>query len=233
MSSHLNALVFARADRLTLPVPPSFRDSPWMTLDSEPFISAYSFQTPRFSPSAMPSSRGWAPSHKWIPAIVKPPLPLLTIPTPPLRHVPVRGDGRCLFRAIAKNLAKLDGRSLSEHMERQDADYLRNRAWTAICKTRRTEFERRHVIEGSMTSYCAASRNPTFYGGEPEMLALADELKMPIAVYLRTDRGRYRNIVTYGEEYKAKLRKAKPSIRDPSIRILYVNGNHYDALFPK
>lgn len=156
--------------------------------------------------------------------------PPLALHPPPLRHVPVRGDGRCLFRAIAKNLARADGRRLSEQLERADADYLRNLAWTAICKRRRQEFVKRHVIEGNIASYCAISRNPTFYAGEPELLALADELKKTICVYLRVEGGQLRNIMTYGEQYKPKV---KPKNGDGSIRLLYVNGNHYDALLTR
>lgn len=150
-----------------------------------------------------------------------------------MTHVRVRGDGRCLFRAIAKGLAFLNGKELGEGHERADADYLRKVAWNVICKQRRSEFERRNIVEGSLTSYCAASRHPTFYGGEPELFALADELRIPIAVYLRANDGRLQNIVTYGEEYYQKLQKLNPKVKNPAIRLLYVNGNHYDALIPK
>lgn len=148
--------------------------------------------------------------------------------TPPLRVVPVRGDGRCLYRAIAKNLASSDGRRLSENLERADADALRDIAWREICVERRREFRSRQVIEGSLSAYCANMRNPRFYAGEAEMLALADVLKRPIMVYLRTAQGQLRNIVTYGEEYG----KGKRSTRR-TIRVLYINGNHYDALLPR
>lgn len=144
---------------------------------------------------------------------------------PPLRRVPVRGDGRCLYRAIAKNLAHTEGRPLSDNLERKDADALRNIAWKCICVDRTKEFISRHVIEGSITSYCSQMRNPTFYGGEAEMLALSDFLKRPIMVYLQ-DRGHLRNIATYGDKYN----KSSKSHREKPIRLLYVNGNHYDAL---
>lgn len=164
-----------------------------------------------------------------------PPAVALPAPPPPpssssnLRVVRVRGDGRCLFRAIAKNLAAADARVLPENLEREDADALRAFAWKAICVNRRNEFVKRHVIEGSIDSYCAQSRNPTFYGGEAELLALADVLKRPIRVFLRTDTG-LRNIMTYGEAYAKKTRVKKG---DGAIRLLYVNGNHYDAILPR
>lgn len=46
-----------------------------------------------------------------------------------LRRVSVKGDGRCLFRAIAKCLAQNEGRSLPEHLEVADADALRREAY--------------------------------------------------------------------------------------------------------
>ena len=155
-------------------------------------------------------------------------------PTPAsLRVVTVRGDGRCLYRAIAKNLASLEGRKLSERLERADADALRNIAWKAICIDRSKEFVANHVIEGSLSAYCAQMRNPAFYGGEAEMLALSDVLKQPIKVYLKADRGQLRNIVTYGERYISKRKAASRGKRDHVIRVLYMNGNHYDALLPR
>lgn len=144
-----------------------------------------------------------------------------------LRQVSVKGDGRCLFRAIAKNLAKFDNRQLPEHLERADADFLRKLAWTSICKKRREEFVKKHIIEGNITSYCAVSNKPSFYAGEPELLALADELKIPISVYLKVDGGQIRNIATYGQQY------SKSRSNNQSVRLLYVNGNHYDALLSR
>lgn len=157
-------------------------------------------------------------------------------PSPPsLRIVPVRGDGRCLYRAIAKNLANRDGRRLSENLERADADALRNIAWRAICVDRSKEFIAKHVIEGKFSTYCAQMRSPSFYGGEPEMLALADVLKIPIKVYLLLDRGQLKNIVTYGEQYASKKKRSsrRKASSSGAIRLLYANGNHYDALLPR
>lgn len=146
-----------------------------------------------------------------------------------LRVVQVRGDGRCLYRAIAKGLASSEGRRLSENLERADADALRSMAWKSICVDRVKEFASKQVIEGSLTLYCRQMRAPTFYAGEAEMLALADILKIPIKVYLDLG-GELKNIVTYGEKYgKRKDRTAK----DTAVRVLYANGNHYDALIPR
>lgn len=146
-----------------------------------------------------------------------------------LRVVHVRGDGRCLYRAIAKGLASSEGRRLSENLERADADALRNMAWKAICVDRTKEFASKNVIEGSLTTYCRQMRAPTFYGGEAEMLALADELKVPIRVYLDLG-GELKNIVTYGKKYG---KKSSRTGRDVDVRVLYANGNHYDVLLPR
>lgn len=161
---------------------------------------------------------------------------LASIPAPPIipralqisssvRIVQVRGDGRCLYRAIAKNLAALENRRLPEHLERADADALRNMAWRAICVDRASEFERKHVVEGSLSAYCRAMRAPTFYAGEAEMLALADVLRVPIRVFIDVGRGNLKNVVTYGDKY-AKGRSS-------GVRVLFVNGNHYNAILPR
>lgn len=146
-----------------------------------------------------------------------------------LKRVVVRGDGRCLFRAIAKNLANADDRKLPEYLELADADALRNVAWESICHRRRNEFIARNIIEGNITHYCTISRNPSYFAGEPELFALADELRRPIKIFLKTAEGKMKNIVTYGDKYKLKK---KPKRGDGVIRLLYVDGNHYDALLP-
>lgn len=143
----------------------------------------------------------------------------------PFRVVQVRGDGRCLYRAIAKGLANNEGRRLSESLERADADALREMAFRAVCVDRFNEFAAKQVVEGSLKHYCRRMRVPTFYAGEAEMLALADVLKVPIRVYL-ISRGELRNIITYGEKYGKRMKTGKGS----DVCVLYSNGNHYDAL---
>jgi len=136
-----------------------------------------------------------------------------------LRKVVVRGDGRCLFRAIARGIAHLEGRSLSETMERRDADALRMAAHQQICVKRRTEFEKGGLIEGNMATYCDSMRHPSFYGGEPEMYVLSDLLRRPIWVYLERSRGQFTRIVEYGATF-----------RTAAVRVLYNGVNHYDML---
>jgi hypothetical protein len=143
-----------------------------------------------------------------------------------LRVVQIRGDGRCLFRAIARGIAHAEERKISEALEREDADALRGMAWKSLCVERRKEFESKNVIEGNLSAYCQQMRRPTFFAGEAEMLVLSDALKIPIAVFLQERSGNLRNIVTYGEKYRA-LRDV-----DMTVRVLYNGTNHYNAVVP-
>lgn len=145
-----------------------------------------------------------------------------------LRLVPTTGDGRCLFRAIAKCLAFYGKRPLPENLERADADVLREAAFQEICQLRRQEFQKKHVIEGDIRTYCAQLRSPEFYAGEPEMYALADVLERPIEVYLVHPQNRtLLKIVEYGTAY------SKKKIGNEPIRVAYNGTNHYSALLPR
>lgn len=132
----------------------------------------------------------------------------------------VRGDGRCLFRALARcrSAAKSEPRP-TERVEREEADQLRLRA-VAELKKYRDLLARFFVIEGNFTQYTKKMSLPRTYGGEPELLVLAKVLHIPIAVYI-TKGDRYRQIQVYGKQYRG----------DP-LRILYSDGVHYDALLP-
>lgn len=137
-----------------------------------------------------------------------------------LQRSTVRGDGRCLFRAIARcrNVARANFIP-NEREEREEADQLRLRA-VAELKKHRDLLARFFVIEGNFTQYTKKMSQPRTYGGEPELLVLAKLLHIPIAVYI-TKGERYRQIQVYGKQYRG----------DP-LRILYSDGVHYDALLP-
>eukprot|EP00871_Galdieria_phlegrea_P004702 jgi/Galph1/5232/GphlegSOOS_G3879.1 len=139
-----------------------------------------------------------------------------------LRRISVKGDGRCLFRAVAKCLAINEGRQLTEQLEVADADALRKEAWKVICVEKRPLFEKSMIIEGNIHNYCRHLLRPDFYGGEPEMLVLSEVFQSPIQVYISDGKGDYRKIVEYGKEFLSK--GVKP------IRLLYNGVNHYDAL---
>lgn len=130
----------------------------------------------------------------------------------------VRGDGRCLFRALARGRWAARGQSSpSERAERDEADKLRSRA-VAELKKHRQLLARFFVIEGDFGHYTRKMSNPHAYGGEPELLMLAKLLHLPIAVYIQND-GVYRQIQVYGKQYQGN-----------PLRILYSDGVHYDAL---
>lgn len=172
--------------------------------------------TPRHGGSAPRASGGDVPDDTYLPAARA-------------RVLSIRGDGRCLFRSIARSLALAAGRPLPEKLEVGDADALRALAWKEMCVVRKREFVDRMIVEGSMDAYCSALRRPEFYAGEAEMLALADVLRVPIAVYLREGGGgggRYRKIAEYGAEWG---KVAKGGAKTP-VRVLYNGYNHYDAL---
>lgn len=132
----------------------------------------------------------------------------------------VRGDGRCLFRAIARCRYVARASPIpSERVEREEADALRLRA-VAELKKHRELLARFFVIEGNFAQYVRKMSHPRTYGGEPELLVLAKLLHVPIAVYIVKGE-RYRQIQVYGKQYRG----------DP-LRILYSDGIHYDALLP-
>ncbi|GJQ09806.1 hypothetical protein GpartN1_g1597.t1 [Galdieria partita] len=140
------------------------------------------------------------------------------------RKVSVKGDGRCLFRAIAKCLAHNEGRALPEHLEVADADALRREAYKIICVEQRAKFEKNMLIEGNIRHYCQELLKPSFYGGEPEIWVLSEVFQVPIQVYLQTEDGEYRKIVEYGKQFWNKGGGLP-------VCLLYNGINHYDALF--
>lgn len=133
----------------------------------------------------------------------------------------VRGDGRCLFRSLARCRAVAKGEGIpGERAERQDADSLRLRA-VEEQKRHQDLLTRNFVIEDNFEQYIKNMAIPQTFGGEPELLMLAKVLHVPIAVYVEKG-NRYRQIQVYGRWYRG----------DP-LRILYhSDGVHYDALLP-
>lgn len=133
----------------------------------------------------------------------------------------VRGDGRCLFRAVVR--CRYDAKGLSipgERIEREEADHLRERAVAELIRYREL-LARFFVIEGNFAQYTKKMSHHRTYGGEPELLMLAKILHVPIAVYISKNRS-YRQIQVYGKQYRG----------DP-LRILYSDGIHYDALLAR
>eukprot|EP00803_Ostreobium_quekettii_P011548 evm.model.scf_418.6 EVM.evm.TU.scf_418.6 scf_418:33840-36840(-) len=71
-----------------------------------------------------------------------------TIPIEQLRVKRVRGDGRCLFRALAQGVARHKGIFLSPVKEEMEADNLRMAVREALCTTKEKRQPFRDVIKG-------------------------------------------------------------------------------------
>ncbi|VAH89166.1 unnamed protein product [Triticum turgidum subsp. durum] len=87
----------------------------------------------------------------------------------------VTGDGRCMFRALAKGMAKTRGIPLTPREEVQDADDLRLAVKEVICdnQTERQKYEEAIIaitVDESLKRYCQRIRRPDFWGGESELL---------------------------------------------------------------
>lgn len=147
-----------------------------------------------------------------------------------LQRIRVIGDGRCLFRAVVKAMALQSATKLDEERERREADALRERTWNAVCFERREEFSEMHVIEGDYDTYIVKSRSTSFYGGYPEILAMADYLNRCVQVYMDDSNGGLRNILEIGSRYK---KPARPGVEcsDGIIR-LFLSKKHFELLMP-
>lgn len=163
-------------------------------------------------------------------------------PVEKLHVVRVRGDGKCLFRAIAIGLAADRGMALAPQREDVEADQMRLAVADAMCRTqdRRAQFpEALDAIEAEDTlpRYCKrlVSETEVFWGGEPEMLVLSKMLNKPIAVYVpgavagrmgRRGKSPYVPIQVYGGEYRYKKDGSQRGV----LRLLFNGTNHYDLL---
>lgn len=153
-----------------------------------------------------------------------------------LRVIRVRGDGKCMFRAIALGLARNQGRFLGSDAEEREADNLRLAVAEALCRTpkRRRQFGQAVIAleaEDTLKNYCRRIQSPSFWGGEPEMMVLSQMLKVPIFVYLSDSEyggtSGFTVIQKYGEKYRKGTKDSPP--RRP-VRLLFTGGNHFDLL---
>lgn len=134
-----------------------------------------------------------------------------------LSVMPVPGDGRCLFRAVA---AAYHGTRFQKDVETREADELRRRTVALIAANEQLFKKFRVVEEPSFSRYLQGMSLPTAFGGEPELIALSKLLERPLFVYTTCAREGHRRIQAYGLCYK-----------EPPLRILYSPSiPHYDAL---
>ena len=140
-----------------------------------------------------------------------------------LQRIQIAGDGRCLFRSIARAMAVIDNpwEPMSAEQEKQKADALRALAHKTISVDRKTWFESKGVIEGNFKEYCRQMKEPHFFGGEAELVALSGSLQRAITVFMPDMQGGFRSIAEYGTEHSGNGKL---------IRVLYNGKNHYDCL---
>lgn len=159
--------------------------------------------------------------------------------------VKIKGDGRCMFRALALGLAHLSKRNMTSSEETKEADTLRNAVFEQMC---RDEEKRKGHSEASMSikygdpdgieGYCRRIQKEDFWGGETELLVLAKLIRRPIMVYLPAHMAKnaasgsgYVCIQTYGEEYASKMNKKTGKVTERApVRLLYNGQTHYDLL---
>ena len=152
-----------------------------------------------------------------------------------LREVPhrlrvdrTRGDGRCLFRSIARGLAHnaglYPGPLWNERRERREADILRCLCVREI-RHHRPLFLRDHIFEDNFDKHLRQLLKSDQYAGEPELLVLGPLLQTPICVYVESGGGassrHWRRIAVYGRSF----------VSEP-LHLRYSNV-HYDLLLPE
>ena len=165
----------------------------------------------------------------------------------------IKGDGKCMFRALARGMARNKGVVLSPEDETRDADTLRLAVRDALCRSdeRRAAFQEAvtsvEVAEGGIPKYCARLNDAGFWGGEVELMVISRLLRVPIYVYRSSKEAGveklvgygFAPIVKYGEQYAGvsgegddgEESRAAGGIggRKP-VNLLYREGNHYDLL---
>lgn len=168
----------------------------------------------------------------------------------------IKGDGKCMFRALARGMARNKGVVLTPEDETRDADTLRLAVRDALCRSdeRRRVFSEAvtsvEVAEGGIPKYCARLNDAGFWGGEVELMVISRLLQVPIYVYRSSKEAGvekivgygFAPIVKYGEQYAGVSEdgEGKGLLEESSaaggfggrkpVNLLYREGNHYDLL---
>ena len=151
----------------------------------------------------------------------------------------VKGDGNCLFRAIAQGEAMLrqgaDEPTLSEEEEGERGLAIRT-ACVAMMRERRSELEQliqEDEISGGWDHYLNQMSRLGTWGGEPELSVLPSVINMPIHVVQDT------SIDDLADPKKRLVIKYEPdassssSSSSPPVRILFNGRDHYDLIYRK
>ncbi|KAI3924161.1 hypothetical protein MKX01_029696 [Papaver californicum] len=133
----------------------------------------------------------------------------------------VLADGRCLFRALVHGACLRSGQAAPDvNREGELADDLRAQVMDELLR-RRNEFDQWDL--GDFDAYVKRMRDPTEWGGEPELLMASHALRTPISVFLiERSSGDLINITNYGQEYE---------MSNKPIKVLFHHHyGHYDLL---
>jgi len=168
----------------------------------------------------------------------------------------IKGDGKCMFRALARGMARNKGVVLTPEDETRDADTLRLAVRDALCRSdeRRRVFSEAvtsvEVAEGGIPKYCARLNDAGFWGGEVELMVISRLLQVPIYIYRSSKEAGvekivgygFAPIVKYGEQYAGVSEDGEGQglLEESSaaggfggrkpVNLLYREGNHYDLL---
>ncbi|XP_051116596.1 uncharacterized protein LOC127241527 [Andrographis paniculata] len=138
------------------------------------------------------------------------------------RVIGVLADGRCLFRAIARNAClRNGGEAPDENRETELADELRAQVVEELLK-RREEVE--WFLDEDFDKYVKGIEQPFAWGGEPELLMASHVLRTSISVYMKEEgTENFIKIADYGKEYEKDE-------EDSPINVVFHGYGHYDIL---
>ena len=161
---------------------------------------------------------------------------------PRFREVPIDGDGRCLFRALAQAnhiAAAMDLKEerkimlLGPDEEKVQADFLRHKVCDLLLE-RRADVEPfiefgggGGIAKGGYEEYVNQMRLVSTWGGEPELAMSAEVLGRDVLVFARKSRAVYVEISTYFPREK----KVNPK-NTTKVNLLFHSFGHYDLLVP-
>ncbi|KAF6002025.1 hypothetical protein F1559_003500 [Cyanidiococcus yangmingshanensis] len=153
------------------------------------------------------------------------------------------GDGRCLFRSVARGLAfhagLYPGPKWTERRERREADMLRYLCVREMRK-HRDLFLRDQVIEGDFDEHLRRLLHSDEFAGEPELLVLGPLLLTPICVYMDAQGGPEARASTSAANHGEAGDQAnvflvvvygRSFVSEP-VNIRY-RSQHYDLLLPR